>query len=251
MVRVEQDPFIGQRFGEEGQLEVIGKSDRRYRDCFPYYFVHCTICKNDPELHGDAIYECFKSALNNGKYPCGCSSRPFWSQAQYRTLINRACEKKRVKLISADDIITADSKLTLCCEAGHIWSTTKVVTFVRDKHTCASCSQRGFDKNKAGYVYILKICSESQGFTGYGITGNLNKRLSTHARNLKKLGMSIVDSRTFDIESGTVVQEVEESIKKMFPTVRQNVEGFAKEATYLDLYEDVVTFVEEKICELI
>lgn len=70
--------------------------------------------------------------------------------------------------------------------------------------------------------------------------------MQTHKCKLGKIGISIVDSEVF-ITSGIFAREVEGMINKKFEIVYQNVEGFRKEATHFELYEDVVDFVKANV----
>lgn len=391
----EKDPFIGQRFGPEGQIEVIGKCERFYNVKRHYYKVVCHICKNDPDLHGTATYECLRSSALKGKLPCGCSSRPRWSQEQYKTLIFRTAIKKGVEVLETADPILSDSKLTLKCWCGHIWNTTKVVSFVMAKNNCPACGQKnggaksrisdeifidkflatgkfqegtvfkrveqptsrrefpwevicpkcsfdglvkeglckgifrstagrlmrgvmpcrcaptwrytkaqqefrinrylentslrfdswvgsykgcesdirviceehedfhttvnklvnrkhgcpicntgGFFSENPATFYVLRIEGQNCGFTGFGISGEIMRRLCTHKRELNKHGLRIEESMYFDFDDGKDALHLETLVKREFELFSQQVSGFRKEATYLREYDNVVYFAK-------
>ena len=66
------------RFGEEGQLEVVGWSGKSWSAKF--YILKCNKCSQDSELFGEGYFRSVKSVLVKGQVPCGCSRNPNWSQ---------------------------------------------------------------------------------------------------------------------------------------------------------------------------
>lgn len=88
-----EDSFIGQKFGVDGHLEVVGKASRTSPKGAVMYLVLCHICKSDKDLFGDGIFKSAKHNLKAGCIPCGCAKRPSWSKAQQQIRVKRACEK--------------------------------------------------------------------------------------------------------------------------------------------------------------
>jgi hypothetical protein len=101
----------------------------------------------------------------------------------------------------------------------------------------------GFDVNKGGYLYVLKICSGRHSFIGFGITGNLGHRLKTHGRNLRKNGYEITDTHIFSGSGGDVLR-AETSLKKTIAITSTGVEGFIREASHLDNLAQILSFAE-------
>lgn len=66
------------KFGEHGQLEVIGWSGKLYTS-FKKYIVKCSICSKDSELFGEGLFCGIKANLLKS-LPCGCSTHPKWSK---------------------------------------------------------------------------------------------------------------------------------------------------------------------------
>lgn len=62
---------IGEVHGSNKALLIVDKIKKGRR---LYYKVQCQICKNDVELHGDAIFDIPSDYFKNGKLPCGCSN---------------------------------------------------------------------------------------------------------------------------------------------------------------------------------
>lgn len=115
---MEQDEFIGTRFGEGGHLEVIMVSGKKRSN--KVYGILCHICKNDPELFGDGIFHRVKADLVAGNIPCGCSKRVIWSKEQYEVLAKR--EAKECNYIFKG--FTGDWKgkwtsIAMQCDRGH------------------------------------------------------------------------------------------------------------------------------------
>jgi Zn finger protein HypA/HybF involved in hydrogenase expression len=104
---------------------------------------------------------------------------------------------------------------------------------------CPSCAKTGFDVCKPANLYILITDSS---FIGFGITGSLRERLTTHSRNLRKQNIEIVDTHIFS-GSGEDILEAEQYIKRNFANHRTIIEGFKTEAFTNDKLQDVLTYL--------
>ena len=76
------------RFGEEGQLEVVGWSGRD-RGSTKWYVIKCSKCSTDKELYGEGYFKASKFNLLKPAIPCGCSRRPRLTGQQYITVAQR------------------------------------------------------------------------------------------------------------------------------------------------------------------
>lgn len=79
------------KFGDKGQLEVVGWSGRKSRN--KLYIVKCSICSQDPDLFGEGYFRSLKGGLVTGQIPCGCSRSPQWSKEQYTILCTRKAKE--------------------------------------------------------------------------------------------------------------------------------------------------------------
>ena len=111
---------------------------------------------------------------------------------------------------------------------------------------CPSCAEYGFDAGKPASVYVLRVEGMHGEFTGYGITGNTNKRLQQHTRKLRQSGFEIVESVIFDFDDGQTALDIENLLKAEFPMTPQEVEGFLTEATFASQFANVVNFVQQQ-----
>lgn len=111
-----------------------------------------------------------------------------------------------------------------------------------------ACFCNPFRKRENLSVYVLDVKSKNsqEGFTGYGVTFNLQKRLYLHKINLNKAGFNISDSKVFEITESKG-REIERLIKRNFPVNRKEIEGFRTEATFQDEYLSVINFVSSEI----
>lgn len=64
--------MIGRVFGPCNQLTVLSEAHKTPAGN-QLYFVQCSICAKDCELHEDAIFTISKSNICSGRVPCGCS----------------------------------------------------------------------------------------------------------------------------------------------------------------------------------
>lgn len=89
---MEEDKNIGLTFGEDLQLEIVGKVKLKNRKTG--YIIHCKFCSQDEELfpYGSIISEFYN--LKAGVLPCGCSKFPKWTENQMRIKIQRICNEK-------------------------------------------------------------------------------------------------------------------------------------------------------------
>lgn len=137
---LEQDEFSLSRptFGKDNQLTVIGwKGKDKYRK---YYTIKCSKCSEDPELFGDGVFKISKGNLVRGLTPCGCSSKPYWTENQYKTLVERRCDSLGIEFCSfIGDFNGNQTKLKLKCYNHGIWGTTTVNGLLIKKSSCPSC----------------------------------------------------------------------------------------------------------------
>lgn len=109
---------------------------------------------------------------------------------------------------------------------------------------CA-CPVYGFKTDIPAHLYVLKVIDTEgkSSFTGYGITNRVGGRLKEHKRNLANVGLTVTDSKVFDM-IGHTAASIEREITRHFPTHSQDVEGFRREATHARHYLDVIQFVQ-------
>lgn len=129
--------FIGSRFGDDLQIEVINKTKKKGRVS---YTIKCHACCNDSELFGSAEYNYSKTQLLAGNLPCGCAKNVHWTSEQYLTRIRRQCTKSNCSLAEIPSgKINSLTKLALKCNVdGNVWSTTKVAHFLNGT-CCPQC----------------------------------------------------------------------------------------------------------------
>lgn len=95
------------------------------------------------------------------------------------------------------------------------------------------------------FLYIMEVSGKFN-FTGYGVTTNPRKRASSHNYHLKRKGSRVADSNWVEMDlRGALI--IEKAIKKQFPYFGQPIISFRSEATRLELYDNVITFVLESL----
>lgn len=245
----DRETFAGQLFGKDGHLEVVEVSP--YRKYYPHVdcTVHCAVCAKDPELFGDANFSIIRSSLLKGRVPCGCATNHWWTKEQYKVKILRKCAERNLDFIRCDDEVwRGNSRVDVMCRShGHTWDMS--INKLLQGRGCPRCRKsRGFKKEKHGYIYVLRAEGSSY-FTGYGITGQLDKRIAAHRRHLLREGIEFNDWFHGSAD-GITIHSIEAYLKKTFPMVPQDVEGFRTEATHAHLYDDVVAFVQQRLQDL-
>ena len=133
------------RFGEEGQLEVIGWSGRRQRQRNSqsgdkHYTLKCSKCNQDPELFGGGYFKSTKSNLERGKLPCGCSATCFWTKEQYTTLCSRKAEGLGYKFLGFVGKWGGQvTKIKLLCGEHGEWSSGTIKGLISGGTGCPGC----------------------------------------------------------------------------------------------------------------
>lgn len=136
---LQKDDFCGTRFGDQGQLEVVGW----YRDKWQIkqYVVHCALCTLDSELHEGGVYSLAKSAIKLGTLPCGCSIRPKWTQRQNEVRTSRALNKQGYRFVGwTNGYDNIYSKVIADCPVHGSWNTGTANSFITGTvYGCPSC----------------------------------------------------------------------------------------------------------------
>lgn len=97
-----KDTYLGVKYSDhkfsgkvyqvgDSTLTILGKLDRIEQ--VTYYSVKCSNCSKDTELYPENIIVCPKSTLDRDGLPCGCASRPKWSDYQKTVLAKRRCKE--------------------------------------------------------------------------------------------------------------------------------------------------------------
>lgn len=213
-----------------------------------YWNYTCPICSNDEYVEVglcSGVFETRSNSLQIGSRSCRCSHGYEWSKPQREYQINKSIKDRGVpyKFVGWVDETTYRCKLS-CGEHGE-WEP-NLGSFLSKESECPSCAQTGFDPSLPGSIYVLRIGTEQSGFTGYGISNVLSRRLATHRRSLADNGLLIEDSTVFNM-LGRNARSIEVDIKSNFQRQPQDIEGFRTEATSYSNYNDVLKFVEDRV----
>lgn len=126
------------RFGDEGQLEVVGWSGRYKSNKF--YILKCENCSMDSELFGQGYFKAKKSHLTNmAATPCGCSKRVNWTEDQFKTLCHRKAEQAGFEFIGfSSNYFGAYTQIKLLCKLHGMWESTNINNFLNNRG-CPAC----------------------------------------------------------------------------------------------------------------
>jgi hypothetical protein len=213
-----------------------------------YWNVTCSVCSNDDFVKAGVctgVFEQHVESLKRGAKSCRCGPHFRWTPEQRQHLITKTIAERGLKYKFVDwdgEYSGFDSRCVMHCEEHGNWLA-RADAFLYNCSGCPSCAKGGFDTNKDGHLYILLV-EGRHGFTGYGISNAPDRRLTDHDRNLRRAGFRLGKTEIFQM-TGRQAWEVEKAIKATFPRFSQEVEGFMTEATYPELYQDVVDFVDE------
>ncbi len=128
------------RFGEEGQLEVIGWSGKRKGRSDKFYILKCNKCSQDRELFGDGYFKTMRCSLDRGAVSCGCSKSPKWSQEQFHILCKRKSLEVGHKFLGfIGNWAGQTTKIKMSCNQHGEWGSGTVANFISKGHGCPTC----------------------------------------------------------------------------------------------------------------
>jgi len=138
---VNDDEYIGSRFGNLNQLRIVGlhwkykPSGKRGR----FYIAICDICAEDPELFGEGYFSISRYSMQNGQLPCGCSKVPKWTEEQFIIRMKRAASLKGNTFIGwSSDYKGVYTRAVVSCPVHGEWETTPM-TLVNMGSGCLRC----------------------------------------------------------------------------------------------------------------
>ena len=135
------DDLYGVRWGPENQLELLGFTIYQGPTCkTKYYRVICHICKNDPELNGEAMYTISRSNFRKGYIPCGCSKTEIKTEHQWKVIIGRKFENSPYKFMGfRGDFKGLATKCIMVCPAHGVWDNSVLANIIHRDSLCSDC----------------------------------------------------------------------------------------------------------------
>jgi len=97
-------------------------------------------------------------------------------------------------------------------------------------HGCPTCACGGFRPEFEALFYTLRIARGCEEYVGFGISGDIRRRLREHKKNLRNAGF---DSQVLSMQHfkrGADALALENLIKESIPCVNLQVDGFRTEA---------------------
>lgn len=151
--------MIGRVFGPCNQLTVLSEAHKTPAGN-QLYFVQCSICAKDCELHEDAIFTISKSNICSGRVPCGCSKKHVWTQKQYEILLKRSCPDGMEFIEFYGLFKGSGSKVIYSCEKHGILEPKKLYSAL-SKVGCFHCRAESASKSlvKRDDIHITKFTS--------------------------------------------------------------------------------------------
>ena len=133
------DDCVGQRFGANEQLEILGWTHRG-KDGKKLYLVKCEECTKDPELFGEGLFISGRSNLVKGQIPCGCSKKPIWTKDQLVIRLKRRALDGGYSFIGlSEDYNKALTKISVSCDTHGIWEGMHAANFLQGQ-SCPGCA---------------------------------------------------------------------------------------------------------------
>jgi hypothetical protein len=161
---VKIDGYVGTVLGN---LTVVGWNGKHGNP--KKYIVSCSVCKEDPELHGEGLFAMAKGHLERGNKPCGCTDKCNWTEEQYKVRAARACLNKGLVFKGWVDKLTTANKTKVVVECPvHGDFNTMVLSFILidgGHKGCAGCfSIRMGDFKRKDDEFMINTFMSSGGF---------------------------------------------------------------------------------------
>ena len=126
------------RFGEEGQLEVVGWSGKR--GTLKYYILKCSKCSQDSELFGEGYFRSLKCHLAAGSVSCGCGKGHCWSKDQFSILCSRKAEELDYTFLGFIGEWNGNkTKIKMLCEKHGEWRSGRLGNLINSSRGCPGC----------------------------------------------------------------------------------------------------------------
>ena len=162
------------RFGEEGQLQVIGWSGRQRTH--KLYILKCVKCLQDSELFGNGLFKCSKSNLIKGQIPCGCG-KSRWTELQKtiiarRLLLSTPYTLNSVLPFEGKDLI--DVHCAICAEDPELFGQGNFITplsNMRKGQIPCGCSYKA-QLSKEQYAVLCSRKANEMGYLFKGFRGD-------------------------------------------------------------------------------
>lgn len=237
--------LLEEEIAEKRIKEIGGYSDEYHfwrAEKWGWWYYTCPVCSNDEYVENGLCTGIFKSVdanLFKGCKNCRCGTVYRWSNAQLEYKARKIIDERNLPYTFEG---FDNKKLILKCKYHTSWK----INFLNLKngHGCPLCAKCGYKSDKPASVYVLRVMnSEGEGFTGFGITNDIELRMRDHRCSAGKKGYVIYEAFNFETD-GYTARDIENKILKNFPLEPQVVKCFKKEATSLSLYEQVVNFVK-------
>lgn len=216
-----------------------------------FWKIFCPICNEDDYSRKGGFSSWFKISKGNihaGRVPCRCCKNVKWTGEQREFNISSILQKEENYLAFAgwiDCYRNNKSSFKLACPL-HGEQVTTVTSFLDTGKRCSGCTVGGYSVKEGAYLYIFKAESRVDTFTGFGITNSIDARMKVHKINLKNSGYKI-EEITILPGDGKSILDTETLIKRKFPHNKQDILNFKREATFGNLYNEVVEYSRKQL----
>lgn len=106
------------------------------------YVVKCNVCKDNPELFGDALFETSIENLLDGKPACACSRNTAWKEEEYTLRCLKEAELQQVEFKGwAEPFKGVATKCLLSCAKHGEWKSCNISNFTVLHRSCPKCGE--------------------------------------------------------------------------------------------------------------
>lgn len=162
-----------------------------------------------------------------------------------REEVNSRVSSRGYRLVG--DYSNAGVRSEFECSKGHRW--VAIPDNVLRGKGCPECAEYGFNPKYSASFYTIRIFSDCDDYIGFGITRDIQTRMSYHSRAIKRKGFSKEILDVYNFKSGHDAKVLEDLVKSNFDVVDTGIAGFRKEAIRAEHYKDLVEMFDGlKIC---
>lgn len=209
--------------------------------------VHCPICAVDEyTINGlcTGVFQSYCNRLVLGQRPCRChvGFRYTPEQREYQVKKTFADEGLNYKFVGWVGEARSGRKARIridCLDHGEF--TPPLDSYLNAYKTrCPGCATHGFKPDQPASFYVVRTTA----FTGYGITCDVKYRMGLHRKHLHRDAEDCIKEVLHFPMIGYDARTLEDEVRVKFPLFSTRVRGFVREATDLELFEDVVSYAE-------
>jgi hypothetical protein len=136
---LKSDGLTGKMFYEYNIHKVVGYYVKNSKKRI--YVVRCNVCKDSPDIYGEALFETSLNNLLDGQPSCGCARTTKWKEQEYTTRCVKESMSQGVEFKGwAEPFKGVLTKCLLSCNKHGDWKSCNISNFTVLHRSCPKCA---------------------------------------------------------------------------------------------------------------